>query len=174
MNQKIPTPSTPISVHELEEVVLAGAARVYAQGLLLETPPGSTEPFEELARVMRLHLLRHLRHRNTRRIWVGIREGHLCGILDFYHRTYIIHIRFLCGIPTGQGIGTQIMAHLARYAIDNNIALITATVSSLDERAMNFYFHHLRFRRIGFANQKFGFDLFFATTEPKLLLSKTQ
>lgn len=164
----------PISVHELEEVDSMEAARVYAQGLLLETPPGSTESLEELVRGMSLHLLHYLRHRNTRRIWVGIREGHHCGILDFYHRTSIIHIRFLCGIPTGQGIGTQIMAHLARYATDNNIALITATVSSLDERAMNFYFHHLGFRREGFTNQKPGFDLFFATIEPKLLRLKTR
>ncbi len=62
------------------------------------------------------------------------------------------------------------MTYLAKFATENNILLISATVSSLDRRAMSFYFQHLGFQRAGIANEKLKFDLHFATIKPELLL----
>lgn len=161
-----------ISVQSLDEVDLRAAAWIYAKGILLETPPGSKEPLEELVLVMQQLLQQHLLHRDNRRIWVATRNNNPCGILDFYQRGQRIHIRFICGIPPRQGIGTRLMTHLAKFATVNSFTLISTTVSSLDRRAVSFYFQHLGFQLSGFANEKLEFDLYFATIKPELLLPR--
>ena len=161
-----------ISVLTLDEVDLKTAARIYAQGILLEVPPGSKEPLDELTRVMHKLLQRHLLQRTNRRVWIATKNGSPCGILDFYHREQRIHIKFICGIPPRHGIGTQLMAHLAKYARKNSVTAISSTVSTLDERAMSFYFQHLGFQRAGLTNEKIGFDLYFVIIKPELLLQR--
>lgn len=161
-----------VSVQALDEVDLGAAARIYAQGILLEIPPGSKEPLEELVRVMHRLLQQYLLHRENRRVWVAIRNNSPCGILDFYQRGQRIHIRFICGIPPRQGTGTILMTHLVKFAAENNIALISTTVSSRDSRAMSFYFQHLGFQKAGLTNQKLEFDLYFATIRSDLLLQR--
>jgi hypothetical protein len=163
-----------ISVDTLDKVDLEAAASIYAQGILMEKPPGSQEPLGDVVRGMRQHLQRHLRRRTTRQVWVAKRNGSPCGILDFDQKDQRIHIRFICGIPPRHGIGTQLMAHLAKYATTHKVPLISTTVSTLDTRAMRFYFQHLGYQRAGLTNQKIGFDLYYAIIDTELLLQRVK
>jgi hypothetical protein len=45
-------------------------------------------------------------------------------------------------------------------------------VSSIDQRALNFYFEHLGFERVGSRTEEPGFELFMITVQPQLLLTK--
>jgi len=141
----------------------------------MEIPPGSKESLETLIQIMRHHLQSYLLKKDTRRIWLSFTGNQPCGLLDFYFKTSTIHIRFLCSIPPSQGIGTQLMTHLAQFALNNDLKIIRTTVSSLDQRAMNFYFDHLGFFKTGKRAEEPNFDLFLAAVYPKeLLLSLSQ
>ncbi len=163
-------PAEPVSIRELSKGHLDAAAQVYAQGLLMETPPGSSESLEALVQIMRHHLQSYLLKKNTRQIWLSFIRNHPCGLLDFYYLPMTIRIRFLCAIPPSQGIGTQLMTHLAQFALDNNVRLILTTISSLDQRAMNFYFSHIGFFKTGKRTEESNFDLFLAAVYPKEIL----
>lgn len=162
----------PISICELSKDQLDAAAHVYAQGLLMENPPGSKEPLETLAQNMRLHLQSYLLRKDTRRIWLAIIGNQPSGLLDFYLQSRTIRIRFLCAVPPSQGIGTQLMIHLARFALANGVEVIRTTVSSLDQRAMNFYFNHLGFSKTGKRTEESDFDLFLAAVSPQEILRR--
>jgi len=162
----------PISVHEMSKTNLDVAAHVYAQGLLAEVPPGSTAPLEEVERGMRRHLQRLLWRKSTRRVWLARMEGTPCGILDFFHRKWSLRIRFLCAVPQDEGIGTQLLGHLARFAVNLRVRGIRCTVSTLDERALHFYFRHLGFRQLGIRHEEPGFDLALAAIQPSELLQR--
>lgn len=161
-----------IIICELSKDKLDAAARVYAQGLLLEKPPGSKEPLETLAQNMRLHLQTYLLRKSTRRIWLATSRNQPVGLLDFFLQTNTIRIRFLCAVPPSQGVGTQLMVKLARFAFDIGVKVIRTTVSSLDQRAKNFYFHHLGFFKTGTRTEESGFDLFIAAVSPQELLQR--
>ena len=154
-------------MHELTEANLSDAANVYAQGLLMEVPPGSNEPLSNLSNLMHKHLQSHLQRKSTRQIWIAKIKDQLCGILDFYHYKKTIRIRFLCAVPPRHGIGTQLMAFLANFALLNNIKIIKTTVSSLDNRAIHFYFQHLGFKQTERKPEGTGFDLFLAAVKPE-------
>jgi len=159
-------------VHELSKTNLDVAAHVYAQGLLVEVPPGAKAPLEEVERGMRRHLQRLLWRKSTRRVWLARREGTPCGILDFFHRKQSLRIRFLCAVPEGEGIGTQLLSHLARFAVNLQARVIRCTVSTLDERALHFYFRHLGFQQVGIQHEEPGFDLVLAAIQASELLQR--
>ncbi|MFX1405217.1 MAG: hypothetical protein ACFE9D_12230, partial [Promethearchaeota archaeon] len=52
----------------------------------------------------------------------------------------------------------------------HQIGWITATVSSLDVRAQQFYFTHLEFQRSGSRLDETGFKLFLAEASPQALI----
>jgi GNAT superfamily N-acetyltransferase len=162
----------PISVHELSKINLDSAAHVYAQGLLAEVPPGVKAPLEEVERGMRRHLQRLLWRKSTRRVWLARMEGTPCGILDFFHRKRSLRIRFLCAVPQDEGIGTQLLSHLARFAENLRARVIRCTVSTLDERALHFYFRHLGFQQVGIQHEEPGFDLALAAIQTSELLQR--
>jgi len=163
-----------ISVHELSKTNLDAAAHVYAQGLLAEVPPGAKAPLEEVERTMRRHLQRLLWRKSNRRVWLARREGTACGILDFYQRKRTLRIRFLCAIPQDEGIGTQLLTHLAKFGVNLQIPVIRCTVSLLDERALHFYFRRLGFHQVGIRPEEPGFDLALAETRSSDLLLQVE
>jgi hypothetical protein len=165
-------PVKTIYICDLGRELLDAASRVYAQGLLMEKPPGSKESLENLVQIMRHHLQTYLLRESTRRIWLGLIGNQPRGLLDFYLQPRTIRIRFLCAIPPGQGVGTQIMVHLAQFAQNNGLKKIHTTVSSLDRRAMNFYFHHLGFLKTGKSTEEPDFDLFLASIDPQEILRR--
>lgn len=156
---------TSLSEHNLEI-----AARIYAQGLLMEEPPGSSEPLEELVEIMRLHLQTALDVRTNRHIWLAIAKEQVKGLVDFYHRQGGLFIRFICAIPPRKGVGTWLLQQLAQYAINHRIDIVNATVSSRDSRAQRFYFQHLNFQKTGSRIDEPGLELYLAEISSKILL----
>jgi hypothetical protein len=146
------------------------AARIYAQGLLMEKPPGSSEPLDELVKALELHLQIALGVEENRIIWLAMKRNIVKGLLDFYHRSSELVIRFICAIPPRQRTGSLLMYHLARYGLQHQIDLISATVSSLDDRAYKFYFSHLEFQKVGSRFDEPGFELFLAEVSPQTLI----
>lgn len=143
---------------------------MYAQGLLMEEPPGSTEPLQELTESLQLHLQIYLHQKGNRHILLVQIEKSIIGLVDFYHNPEELFIRFICAIPPRQGLGTQMLRHLAEYCLTHDIALIKSTVSSLDQRACNFYFNRLGFQKVGTRVEEPGFDLYLAEIHPDILL----
>lgn len=159
-----------VVVHELTEEYLEKAASIYAKGLLIEEPPGSTEPLDVLTELMKENLQRYLERKETRHIWMATIEENIRGLLDFCLEEPNIRIQFICAIPPGQGVGTQLMRHLARFAQTKRVSTIRSTVSSLDQRAIIFYFDHLGFEKVGQRLKEPGFYLFVAAIDPEDLL----
>ena len=155
----------PLSKDNLEQ-----AAGIYARGLLMETPPGSTEPLDELIEALELHLQIVLGIKEDRIIWLATRHNFVKGLLDFYHRPTELFIRFICAIPPRQGTGSHLLSHLAHYGLSHQIDLITSTVSSLDKRAQQFYFDHLGFQKAGSRFEEPGFELYVAEVSPQALI----
>ena len=160
---------TPLSKHNLEQ-----AARIYAQGLLMEEPPGSTEPLDELITSLELHLQIALGVKENRTIWLAMSHNFVKGLLDFYQRPAELFVRFLCAIPPRQGTGTWLLHQLAEYGVQHQIDSVKATVSSLDSRAQQFYFQHLGFQKVGSRIDEPGFELFIAEIQSQTLLEKSQ
>lgn len=162
----------PIKVVELTKDRLDEASRVYAQGLLSEDPPGSTESLEDLTESLRLHLRIYLQRKKNRHIWLAEVDAEIKGILDYIHEGAEIFIRFICAVPSGHGIGTQLIRYLAKYASQREVTIIRSTVSSIDSRACKFYFDHLGFEKTGKRPEGSGFDLFLAAINPQEILRK--
>lgn len=148
---------------------LEQAARIYAQGLLMEEPPGSSEPIDELVESLELHLQIALGVKENRQIWLAMRKDIIKGLLDFYHRPNELFIRFICAIPPRQGTGTLLLNQLAQYGLSNQVDHVKATVSSLDSRAQQFYFNHIGFQKVGSRFDEPGFELFLAEISIKTL-----
>ncbi len=159
---------SPLSKQNLEQ-----AAQIYAQGLLMEEPPGSSEPFDELVESLELHLQIALGVKDNRQIWLAMRKDIIKGLLDFYHRPNELFIRFICAIPSRQGTGTLLLNQLAHYGLSNHIDHVKATVSSLDSRAQEFYFNHIGFQKVGSRFDELGFELFLAEISSKTLHDST-
>ncbi|MHA2426854.1 MAG: hypothetical protein ACXADB_02350 [Candidatus Hermodarchaeia archaeon] len=141
----------PLSKQNLED-----AARVYAQGLLMEQPPGSTEPLDELTTSLEFHLQVALGVKGNRIIWLATSHNLVKGLLDFYQRPAELFVRFICAIPPGQGTGTWLLHQLAEYGVEHHVDSVKATVSSLDAREQLF--------RINFFDGFFGFTDFSIST----------
>ena len=158
---------------EFSKKHLEETASIYAQGLLMEKPPGSTEPLDELTEAMRLHLKIFLMEQEkNRHIWLALEGTSIIGLLDFYHKPDELFIRFICAIPPHQGTGTRLLRHLAVYGQSHNLPLIRTTVSSIDSRALNFYFEHLGFQKVGIRTEEPGFELYVIAIQPRVLLEK--
>ncbi len=140
----------------------------------MEEPPGSTEPLEELCESLRLHLKIYLHQRKNRHIWLALEHDLVVGLLDFYHQPEELFIRFICAIPPRHGNGTRLLRHLADYGLSKHIPMIKTTVSSLDQRAKEFYFRHLGFQKIGSRTEDLGFDLYIIKIHPQDLLNNTE
>lgn len=168
-------PSKSWQIVEFSKKHLDETASVYAQGLLMENPPGSTESLKELTEGLRLHLKIFLMEKKkNRHIWLALERTAIIGLLDFYHRPYELFIRFLCAIPPHKGTGTHLLRHLAEYGQSHNLTVIRTTVSSIDSRALNFYFEHLGFQKIDTRVEEPGFEVFVAAIQPQALLEKIQ
>jgi hypothetical protein len=159
-----PLQLAPLSTQNLEQ-----AARIYAEGLLMEEPPGSSGPLDELIESLELHLQIVLKAKVNRLIWLATLNNMVKGLLDFYHRPTELFIRFICAIPPGQGTGTWLLNQLAQYGISQKIESIKATVSALDSRAQQFYFHHLGFQKVGSRLEEQGFELILAKISSQTL-----
>ncbi len=141
----------------------------------MEKPPGSTEPLDELTEGMRLHLkIFLLEKKENRHIWLALEGTSIIGLLDFYHKPDELFIRFICAIPPYKGTGTRLLQHLAEYGQSHNLTAIRTTVSSIDSRAINFYFEHLGFQKVDTRIENPGFELYVVTTQPQMLLEKIQ
>lgn len=158
----------PLSKQNLEE-----AARVYAQGLLMEEPPGSTEPLDELITSLELHLQVALGVKENRIIWLATSHNLVKGLLDFYQRPAELFVRFICAIPPGHGTGTWLLHQLAEYGVQHQVDSVKATVSSLDSRAQQFYFEHLGFQKVGSRIDEPGFELFIAEISSQMLFERS-
>lgn len=161
-----------MKIAQLSKQNLKLAARIYAQGLLMETPPGASESFDELVESIEPHLEKALREEN-RKIWLATLRNSVKGVLDFYHHSEELFIRFVCAIPPQQGTGTWLLRQLAHYAVAHQIGLIKATVSSIDSRAQQFYFQHLGFQKKGIRFEEPGFDLILAEISSQILLENS-
>lgn len=141
----------------------------------MEKPPGSTEPLDELTEGLRLHLkIFLLEQKNDRHIWLALEGSSIIGLLDFYHKPDELFIRFICAIPPHQGTGTRLLRQLAEYGQSHNLAAIRTTVSSIDSRALNFYFDHLGFQKVDTRKEEPGFELYVVAIQPQVLLEKIQ
>ena len=139
----------------------------------MEKPPGSTEPLDELTEGLRLHLkIFLLEKKENRHIWLALEDPSIIGLLDFYHKPDELFIRFICAIPPYQGTGTRLLRQLAEYGQSHNLTAIRTTVSSIDSRALNFYFEHLGFQKVGTRVEEPGFELFVVAIHPQVLLEK--
>ncbi|MFX0078690.1 MAG: GNAT family N-acetyltransferase, partial [Candidatus Hermodarchaeota archaeon] len=121
---------------------------------------------------MRLHLRIFLmeQQKKNRHIWLALEGTSIIGLLDFYHRPDEIFIRFICAIPPHQGTGTRLLRHLAEYGQSHNLTVIRTTVSSIDSRALNFYFKHLGFQKVGTRTEEPGFELYVIVIDSNVLL----
>ena len=64
----------------------------------------------------------------------------IIGILSFAHKKgNKIRIEFIYSNKLRKGIGKKLIKKLANYALKNRIGFIYTSVSSNDERAINFY-----------------------------------
>ncbi len=164
--------ATKLLIQELTTNNLNQAVQLYAQGILMEVPPGSTDSEENLMKLLKNHLRRYLHHHQQRQIWLAFKAATPQGLLDFYHYQRSIRIRFICAIPPRQGIGTYLMVKLAKFAIQKEIEMIRSTVSTQDRRAIDFYFTHLGFTQTGQRKEDDGLVLYLAVIEPKTLLRR--
>jgi hypothetical protein len=162
--------SPSISIKELAKEDLAKAAVFYAQGVLMEVPPGSTASQAELTEIMRMDLELYMKKKRNRIIWLAEEGEAVKGIVDFFLENSQIHIRFLGAIPTSIGTGTLLLHHLARFARSKNVERITAEVSQSDPRAWNFYFKHLGFQNRGICTEEPGLTVHLAEIQPQILL----
>ena len=156
------SPSESLKIIPLSKQNLGQAARIYAQGLLMEEPPGSTEPLDELITSLELHLQIALSTKENRIIWLAMSHDLVKGLLDFYQRPAELFVRFICAIPPRLGTGTWLLNQLAHYGVQHQIDSVKATVSSLDSRARQFYFQHLGFQKVGSRTDELGLELFIA------------
>jgi hypothetical protein len=168
------SPTKGLQLSPLSKDNLEAAARIYAKGLLMEEPPGSSEPLEELVESLELHLQTVLGIKEKRHVWLAMSKPLVRGLVDFYHRPTELFIRFICAIPPRQGVGTWLLQKLAQYAITHKIDLVKATVSSLDSRAQQFYFQHLNFQKTGSRLDEPGFELYLAEISSQALLKRSK
>jgi len=141
----------------------------------MEKPPGSTEPLDELTEGLRQHLKNFLlEQKKDRHIWLALEGTSIIGLLDFYHKPDELFIRFICAIPPHQGTGTRLLRQLAEYGQSHNLVVIRTTVSSIDARAISFYFEHLGFEKVGTRAEEPGFELYVVAIQPQNLLTKIQ
>jgi hypothetical protein len=159
-----------VVIRELSAKNLNQAVRIYAQGVLMEVPPGSTDSEETLTKILKANLRRYIVQHQQRQIWLAFKTNTPCGLLDFYLFKRSIRIRFICAIPPRQGTGTHLMMELAKFAIQKRVEKIRSTVSTQDLRAINFYFTHLGFTQTGYQKENDGLMLFLAVIDPKILL----
>ncbi|MFW9830810.1 MAG: GNAT family N-acetyltransferase [Candidatus Thorarchaeota archaeon] len=157
---------------DLSHQTLAKASKVYAQGLLMEIPPGSTESLENLTESLYIHLQIFLRQPSNRQIWLAKTDEAIIGLIDFYHNPEDVTVRFICAVPPQQGTGTQLLRQLAEYCQAHKITVIKTTVSSHDERACKFYFDRLCFQKSGTRSEESGIELFLAESQPDELLER--
>ena len=129
-----------------------------------------TEPLDVLTELTKESLQQYLERKETRHIWIATIGENIRGLLDFYLEESDIRIRFICAIRPGQGVGTQLMRHLAEFSQTKRVSTIRSTVSSLDRRAIGFYFDHLGFEKAGQHLKEPGFCLFAAAIDPEDLL----
>ncbi len=139
----------------------------------MENPPGSTEPIEELIHSLLLHLQIFLEKKDERQIWLAMMGEAVQGILDFYHRSNELFIRFICAIPPRQGTGTRLLYQLAQYGVSHKVQRVKAKVSSSDLRAQQFYFKRLGFRKVGSHFEEPGFELDIAEIQSQTLLKNS-
>jgi hypothetical protein len=166
------SPAKSLKIIPLSKQNLEQAARIYAQGLLMEEPPGSTEPLEELITSLELHLQIALGVKENRIIWLAMSHTLVKGLLDFYQRPAELFVRFICAIPPRQGTGTWLLHQLAVYGVQHQIDSVKATVSSLDSRAQQFYFQHLGFQKVGSRIDEPGLELFIAEISSQTLYER--
>jgi ribosomal protein S18 acetylase RimI-like enzyme len=112
--------------------------------------------------------------KQNRHIWLALEGTSIIGLLDFYHKPEELFIRFICAIPPYKGTGTLLLQHLAEYGQSHYLPVIRTTVSSIDSRALNFYFEHLGFQKVGTRKDEPGFELYVVVTQPQMLLEKIQ
>jgi len=169
------TPSKSWQIVAFSKKHLDETASIYAQGLLMEKPPGSTEPLDELTEGMRLHLrIFLLEQKKNRHIWLALESTSIVGLVDFYHEPDELFIRFICAIPPHKGTGTRLLRHLAEHGQNHNLPVIRTTVSSIDSRALKFYLQHLGFQKVDTRIKEPGFELYVVVTQPQMLLEKIQ
>ncbi len=162
-----------LQISLLSKYNLEAAARIYAQGLLMEDPPGSSESLEELVESLEIHLQTALSVKENRFVWLAISNDLVRGLVDFYQRPTELVIRFICAIPPRQGVGTWLLQQLAQYAITHRLDKIKATLSSLDPRAQQFYFQHLNFQKTGSRIDKAGLELYLAEISSQALVENS-
>ena len=167
------SPSEPLQIAPLSKENLEQAAQIYAKGLLMEKPPGSAEPLEELTKSLELHLQVTLGTKDNRVIWLAMRHHTVKGLLDFLQHPTDLFVRFICAIPPRQGTGTWLLHQLAQYAVQHRIDSVKATVSSLDSRAQQFYFQHLGFQKVGSRIEEPGLELFMAKVSTQKLHARS-
>jgi hypothetical protein len=159
-----------VQVRDLEVEDLDVVAKLYAQGVLMQVPPGSTASLEELTEIMRMDLELLLEEKRNRLVWLAVENEVVKGIVDFFVEPPQIRIRFLGAIPPGKGIGTILLFHVGQLHFLKNISVITAEVSKSDSRAWSFYFNHLGFEDQGVSTKEPGLTLHHAVIAVQTLL----
>jgi len=163
-----------VQVRDLEGKDLDVVAAFYAQGVLMQIPPGSKASLEELTAIMKMDLELFLKKKGNRNVWLAVENGVVKGIIDFFVEPPQIRIRFLGAIPTGKGTGTLLLLHVGQLYFSKDISIITAEVSKSDSRAWSFYFNHIGFEDQGVCTKEPGLTLHLAVIAPQTLLFNIQ
>ncbi|QQG39022.1 MAG: GNAT family N-acetyltransferase [Candidatus Woesearchaeota archaeon] len=119
-------------IEELKLEDLYEAADVYLLGISFQIPPAYAT-LENIAEKLK-----------KLKVFVYKEQG-VIGLVSFSENKEI-NIDFICSLRFGEGIGGSLMRRVFRYAKQRKIKVIKADVSSIDERAQEFY-HKIGFKK---------------------------
>ena len=116
-------------IEKLRKRDLEKAIIVSPKGLSLETPPGNMNN-KIISRELKKTIC-----------YVHKTKGNLDGLTNFkINKNGNITLMFICAIRPRQGIGTELMHEVAKFALKKKIKWIYSGVSSKDKRATKFYY----------------------------------
>jgi ribosomal protein S18 acetylase RimI-like enzyme len=121
---------TQFTIEDVRPEDLDAAAAVYLAGLQMQTPPGGIGGTVEYIKTKM----------NGYRILVYKEGDRILGLVSYsINADHQAEIDFICALEPGRGIGTSLLREMAKLIAAQDVSEVLSSMSSLDERAMNFY-----------------------------------
>jgi len=111
-------------------------AELYFHCMRMQTPPGDANSYQIMRDLERGGVL------------VNEEPDGLNGVIHWRDDGLSFNIIFIGVLDPGKGLGKELFKAMKKIAKERGREMITAQVSSLDERAKAFYFKKLRFKKV--------------------------
>lgn len=131
-------------IERLRKLDIERAITVFQKGLSLEIPPGNMG-----RKIIGNELRKTI-------CYVHKTNGRLDGLVNFkLNKGGSITLMFICTLKPRNGVGTELMLEVAKFALGKKVKWVYSLVSFRDKRATSFYYR-LNFKSYA-KKKKFGY-----------------